>query len=143
IDAGSITHLNIDSNQNLTICAVQSICDYLTSPSGIVDIHDNAIGCNNQAEVEAACAILSVNNINNEEKFSIYPNPASTIITIETTEIYTKSQLSIVNVNGQELITHQIIEPKTQVDISNLPSGVYFVRLTNDRNVTMGKFIKN
>ncbi|MFZ4462487.1 MAG: hypothetical protein ACOYN5_01470, partial [Bacteroidales bacterium] len=57
IDAGSITHLNIDSNQNLTVCTVQSICDYITSPTGFVSIHTNAIGCNNQAEVEAACAI--------------------------------------------------------------------------------------
>jgi len=30
-----------------------------------------------------------------------------------------------------------------QIDISNLPSGVYFVRLTNDNTVAVGKIIKD
>jgi hypothetical protein len=50
--------------------------------------------------------------------------------------------LTIVDIEGQELITRQITEPKTQIDISNLPSGVYFVRLINDKTVEVGKFVK-
>jgi len=73
---------------------------------------------------------------------NIYSNPASTQITIETSSIITKSQLSISNLNGQQLITHQITEPKTQLDISDLPSGVYFVRVINDKAVSIGKFVK-
>ena len=44
--------------------------------------------------------------------------------------------------SGQEIITRPITEPKTQIDINNLPSGVYFVRLTNDKTVEVGKFVK-
>jgi hypothetical protein len=77
-----------------------------------------------------------------ESKLSMYPNPSSTQITIETSVIPTHSTLSIMNISGQQLITRQITEPKTHVDISNLPSGVYFVRLTNDRTVEVGKIIK-
>jgi hypothetical protein len=72
----------------------------------------------------------------------IYPNPATDKITIETSATPTKSQLSITNLNGQALITRQITEPKTHVDISMLPSGVYFERLTNEKTVTVGKIIK-
>jgi hypothetical protein len=43
---------------------------------------------------------------------------------------------------GQQLITRQLTEPKTQIDISNLPSGVYFVRVTNDKTVEVGKITK-
>jgi len=46
------------------------------------------------------------------------------------------------NVNGQQLITRHITEPKTVIDISSLPSGVYFVRLTGDKTVEVGKIIK-
>ena len=74
--------------------------------------------------------------------FSIYPNPSSYQITIETSANPSKSQLSISNINGQELITRQITASKTQLDISSLPSGVYFVRLTSEKCVVTGKFIK-
>jgi len=77
-----------------------------------------------------------------KSRFSIYPNPSSIQISIETSEISTQSQLSILNVSGLHLITRQITGPKTQIDISNLPIGVYFVRLTNERTVEVEKFIK-
>jgi Secretion system C-terminal sorting domain len=70
---------------------------------------------------------------------TVYPNPSSGKITISTPN---KGNLSILNLSGQELITHPITEPKTQLDITSLPSGVYFVRVTNDRTVQVGKFIK-
>jgi hypothetical protein len=77
-----------------------------------------------------------------ESGLSLYPNPASDKITIEKSPIPAQSQLSIMNVNGQELITQHISERKTVIDISTLPSGVYFVRVTNDRTVEVGKIIK-
>jgi photosystem II stability/assembly factor-like uncharacterized protein len=78
----------------------------------------------------------------NAQKFIIYPNPSSNEITVETSSTPAISQLSIMNLDGQQLITHQITQPKTQLDISSLPSGVYFVRLTNDRTVEVRKFVK-
>jgi len=71
--------------------------------------------------------------------FAISPNPASTHITIEAPA---KSLFSIVNLHGQELITRQITEPKTRIDISTLPSGVYLVKVTGEQAVKVGKFVK-
>lgn len=45
----------IFNNANLTSCGAQSICDYLTSPIGIVDIFNNGTGCNTQTEVASDC----------------------------------------------------------------------------------------
>jgi len=75
-------------------------------------------------------------------QLSFYPNPAIDRITVEISGTAKGCNLSIVNIEGQELIPRQISEPKTEIDISNLPSGVYFVRLTNDRMVEVGKIIK-
>jgi photosystem II stability/assembly factor-like uncharacterized protein len=72
----------------------------------------------------------------------IYPNPASDKITVEISSNPSKSELSILNINGQELITGQITESRTQLDISNLSEGVYFVRLTGEKTVQLGKFVK-
>jgi hypothetical protein len=66
-----------------------------------------------------------------KSKFSLYPNPATDKITIELSEAPKETTLSIVNLEGQELITSKITNPKTQINISNLPTGIYFVRITN------------
>ena len=77
-----------------------------------------------------------------QSMLSIYPNPATDKITVETSEGTPESYLSLVNIEGQQFITHQITQPKTQIDISNLVSGIYFVRLTNKSTVSVEKFVK-
>jgi hypothetical protein len=46
------------------------------------------------------------------------------------------------NLNGEEVLSLTLINPKTKIDISNLPNGIYFVRVTNDKTVEVTKFIK-
>jgi hypothetical protein len=58
----------------------------------------------------------------------------------ETSGTTKQNNIAIVNIAGQELINSPISKPKTQIDISNLPSGVYFVWVTNDKSVG-GKII--
>jgi len=55
INAQSITDLAIRNNPSLNDCDVQSLCDYLTSPNGIVNIYNNANGCNSPVEIASAC----------------------------------------------------------------------------------------
>jgi hypothetical protein len=48
--------------------------------------------------------------------------------------------------NGTMVSTefHQEIpEPTTTVDVSGMKNGVYFVRVTGERTVQVGKFVKN
>ena len=81
-------------------------------------------------------------NEQQESRIKLYPNPATDKITVETSGTPQESHLAIVNAQGQEFIIRQITQPKTQLDLSSLPSGVYFVRLTNDKTVEVGKFVK-
>lgn len=55
ISASSITTLLVFDNYSLSTCEVQSICDYLEAPGGMVSIYNNATGCNSPAEVMEAC----------------------------------------------------------------------------------------
>ena len=57
IESESINDLFISNNNLLIECEALRICNYLANPNGIVDIHDNAPGCNSQDEVEEACVI--------------------------------------------------------------------------------------
>jgi len=51
--------------------------------------------------------------------------------------------ISIFNLSGQQLLQQEITEPKTSVDVSGFKSGVYIVRLTDDKTVRVQKFVKH
>jgi len=141
IDHGGIVQLKIIDNILLSECDVQSICDYLLSPNGSIEIHDNAPGCNSQAEVGAAC-LTTVKEIKTGNKISIIPNPSNDKITISSTALTDNTELLIFNVSGVKVMECPLTENETQIDISALPRGVYFVRLQNEKMVEVGKVIK-
>lgn len=51
IDLGTVKCLYVWNNQNLATCEVKSICDYLSAPTGTVEIYNNAEGCDNPPQV--------------------------------------------------------------------------------------------
>lgn len=50
-----ISDLEISDNHSLSNCAIASICNYLSSPIGEVDIYSNATGCNSPPEIANSC----------------------------------------------------------------------------------------
>jgi hypothetical protein len=142
INSGSITDLSIYNNNALAICDILSICNYLTSPNGIIEVHDNAPGCNSPEEVKLQCP-NTVEEINTGNGFTITPNPSKDKVTISLPGINNNTQLSIFNVNGEKVIEKPLNDNETQIDISALPRGVYFMRLQDDYIITMKKIIKN
>jgi hypothetical protein len=142
IDGGSIHELHIYNNDNLSVCDVESICDFLSNPPQIIYILNNAPGCNNQAEVEDACGIIGVEEISHNSGFSIYPNPSTSQITIETPVAHPRCRASIISLTGQELIVREVTEPRTVVDISHLPAGVYFVKMVGSKETRVYKLIR-
>lgn len=89
----------------------------------------------------------TVNNIQRlitqQKTLNVYPNPAKEQITLEIKIPINKTTLSILNTNGQELIKQQITNTLFKVDVSQLPKGVYFVKLINANGIEVGKFVKN
>ena len=90
-----------------------------------------------------SCQHSSVNPAFEVESFSVYPNPAKDGITIDMPQIPNRGSLTIYTIQGEELIKQQIAETKTQLDISNLVPGTYYVRLTTDMTVKVIKIIKD
>jgi hypothetical protein len=73
---------------------------------------------------------------------NVYPNPAKNKIEIETKVISERGILSVINFTGQEILSQVIQGFKTEVQISNLPPGVYFVKLKTDGGIYNGEFVK-
>jgi hypothetical protein len=131
IDANSISDLFITDNSSLSTCEVQSICDYLTNPNGVIEIHDNDTGCNSQIEVEEACESVWVPNINVESEFLIYPNPANKELFISGKNGTIIKEVTIFNQIGQKVLHKKRIT--NTIDVSKLRQGMYIIELiTND-----------
>ena len=76
-------------------------------------------------------------------QLSLYPNPVIDKITISTPTTPNKNTfLTIYDINGQALLSRQLTEQQTVVDVSGLVRGVYFVRVNNDKIVQVGKLVK-
>lgn len=60
---------------------------------------------------------------------AIYPNPAKDQITFQTPENVKGSNYVISNYLGSSLLTGEVIDNNTTIDVSGLPNGIYFIRL--------------
>jgi len=72
----------------------------------------------------------------------IFPNPASGNITLALPEKFSHSAIQIVNTNGRVMLSTNADSPEITFDISAFPPGLYFVRLSNEKTVEVGKFVK-
>ena len=74
---------------------------------------------------------------NNEQVF-VYPNPTSGILTVSL-PLAAKTSIKLVNLLGEELSETTVLNANSsQLDISNLASGVYLLEVTN----STGRFTK-
>jgi PKD repeat protein len=71
----------------------------------------------------------------------LYPNPASSVITIEFLTSPASETILIYNITGQLIRSVVANKKHTEINISDLPAGIYYVRFKNMNHVAL-KFIK-
>ncbi len=76
----------------------------------------------------------------NGSLMTIHPNPVRDKLTIETSM---KGTLTIFNFSNQRLLSYQVRKSTTTIDISNFPSGIYFIQIMGERMVATGRFVKH
>ena len=84
---------------------------------------------------------LPVGIVQNEEQetFSFFPNPVNNILTINSNE---KLSIQILNTLGSVVQETSVIKGLNQIDASTWTPGVYFIRVSNNKNADVQKFIK-
>ncbi len=92
-------------------------------------------------------ATAGIPTISNDELLSIYPNPASNQITIHTSSsrISATTTVSITNVLGQEAFPSYSLQWKgtdATIDVSKLPSGIYFLEMKTESGIDTKMFVK-
>jgi hypothetical protein len=90
--------------------------------------------------------ILGVSENSDANQMNLYPNPVSDLLNITfSSQTANSSSLKIFNTSGQQVYTRSIVANTTQVaiNVSELPSGVYFVQIdAANGKPLVKKFIK-
>lgn len=82
-------------------------------------------------------------NESKEQKVEIFPNPVNNIVNINLAGYTGKSEVSMMDVSGREVLRRELSMVNSQLDISSLPPGVYLIRIKNGvRQVYLKKIIK-
>jgi hypothetical protein len=87
-------------------------------------------------------------NVGTEElmsqEFKVYPNPANDILNIELGQIVVSKtpKLDMYNILGEKVISHELVNQKSQVNIAQLEKGIYFVRVYGKQFEIVRKVIK-
>jgi len=76
-------------------------------------------------------------------KIEIYPNPINSILKVYL-EDKPSGTLEILNTNGQIVFSQEIsTETEVFLNVSDLPSGMFFIQMKNNHEIQTSKFIKN
>ncbi|MCF6366535.1 MAG: GEVED domain-containing protein [Bacteroidales bacterium] len=94
-------------------------------------------------EVEDYTIVIGAKSYTTEKNnLYIYPNPAQNIITVYLKNMNENSIVQIYSITGSLIKEVQISEYNNQINISDLPNGIYNLRLIQNNKLVTGRFIK-
>jgi len=150
----TLVTLTLDVFENFSEYFIVSICPGEEheglSETGLYEFYFlNSEGCDSLVTIELTvlnendppCMASSISSIEND--INIFPNPANDWLHINLKKNQTIN-LSIINELGQRFIDFENLD-KEIIDISNLPSGIYFIMMrdTKDGRKVIKKILKN
>ena len=101
---------------------------------------DTITGCEDTDTMFVAVTV-GIGEANISHNIKIYPNPTSGNIFINTQERL--ERVSIMNITGSEVFHLEDLQETTQIDLSGLPTGLYFVKVqTTDGIFITRKVVK-
>jgi hypothetical protein len=163
ITFGTVTHSDADvfdltatSSSSLEVTFVSSDTSIATISgktitvlkTGTINITASQVGNNNYSGATDVLQVLSIlaleveDNISLLNKIKVYPNPSSNYLKIDLQNINNAS-IRVFDITGKLILTEEKYFSNQSINISNLKAGVYFVRISKDKNHTLKKFVKN
>jgi hypothetical protein len=79
-------------------------------------------------------------------KLLVFPNPVKDVLQVQANGITGQASLNITDANGRQVYTRDILleqgSNSIPINISQLSSGMYYIRLSNDKDVFTKQFAK-
>ena len=79
------------------------------------------------------------------QKIQIFPNPTKglLVVSIKSLEDKPNGKITITDINGRLILTQEILETNTSLNLSNQPTGYYLMTLTLGEESSFWKILKN
>ncbi|MCP4456704.1 MAG: BspA family leucine-rich repeat surface protein, partial [Cytophagales bacterium] len=85
---------------------------------------------------------LGINDMDQPAELTLFPNPASSFISVELNTITSISFVKVFSVNGELIQEIAIDVNQSQIPIDHLTKGIYLLEIISDDKVYRGRFIK-
>lgn len=72
---------------------------------------------------------VGISEPENSVEYAIYPNPTAGLLNVKVAAMGIDNNIEILNLNGQLVYKSEIDNEQTKLDLSDLPKGIYFMRL--------------
>ena len=95
----------------------------------------NSARCYDTASVNIIVGPVGLNNINNYSEVKVYPNPANDLVYVELAPELSNASLTLYDLNGKVCQT----DIGASISVKNLPSGMYFLSIKNEKMVITRK----
>ena len=100
------------------------------------------MGVTHHNVVKLTQGFVGLNDRNHKIHLSVYPNPAVETISLSSSSPHLKTA-TVFNAVGQQVLSVAITNNHTQVDVSQLEAGIYFVKVELENGeVGIRKFVK-
>jgi hypothetical protein len=85
---------------------------------------------------------LGTQDFDFDHYFTVYPNPAKDILNIATKESINTQSMQVYNTLGQLVLVITNAEKTSNIDVSSLESGNYFIQIKTDKGSSSSRFVK-
>lgn len=139
-NASGATYQWIDCGTGLAVAGATSQT-YIASASGNYRVVVTQNGCSDTSSCYHLIVPYAGINENRIASLRVYPSPANTILTVETdnTQITT---LTIMDASGKVISSQSPNTRLVNLDVSNLPSGIYLLNVVSEQGTEVKRFIK-
>jgi len=79
--------------------------------------------------------------INAETRFDLYPNPTTGVFNVDVNTFGGTALIEVYSIVGKQVFSKTISNNKLEINITNQPKGVYFVKVTLGENIFNEKII--
>ncbi|MFK8039194.1 MAG: T9SS type A sorting domain-containing protein [Crocinitomicaceae bacterium] len=132
------SYLWVDCNNGNTPIANATGKTYVSAVNGDFACMVTKAGCTEMTN----CVRLGSLGLEDEtNSFNVYPNPSNGSFAIELVELAGNTKVSITNAAGQLVYTSALNDTRTDINLSDIESGVYFVTIENATNTARKSII--
>ena len=140
------TNNNLNDGSTIVFRTMFAEADYIGQviPSGAANRLVLVAEFNGTAQVVArslADVTLSVDSFNSINGFATYPNPVTSDNVTITSNSAENKQVAIFNVLGKKVISTHFTGTKSDINVANLASGIYILKVTEGTKTATSKLI--